>query len=64
MRNEIKVHNAWHYKLEDESYAVVNIFVDDNQNTVICAHSLDTGYYNEWYLHEFYRDFTFVSEEN
>lgn len=64
MSNEIRVHSAWHYKLEDENYAVVNIFVDDNQNTVICAHSLDTGYYDEWYLHAFYRDFKFVSEES
>ena len=64
MNNEIRVHSAWHYKLEDENYAVVNIFVDDNQNTVVCAHSLDTGYYDQWYLHAFYRDFTFVSEES
>ena len=63
MSNEIRVHSAWHYKLEDENYAVVNIFVDENQNTVVCAHSLDTGYYDQWYLHAFYRDFTFVSEE-
>ena len=64
MSNEVRVHSAWHYKLEDENYAVVNIFVDDNQNTVICAHSSDTGSYDEWYLHAFYRDFTFVSEES
>ena len=64
MSNEVRVHSAWHYKLEDENYAVVNIFVDENQNTVVCAHSLDTGYYDEWYLHAFYRDFTFVSEES
>ena len=64
MSNEIRVHSAWHYKLEDENYAVVNIFVDENQNTVVCAHSLDTGYYDQWYLHAFYRDFTFVSEES
>lgn len=64
MNNEIKVHSAWHYNPEDENYAVVNIFVDDNQNTVVCAHSLDTGYYDEWYLHTFYRDFTFMSEES
>ena len=25
---------------------------------------LDTGYYDGWYLHDFYRDFTFVSEES
>lgn len=50
--------------LDCENYAVVNIFVDENQNTVVCAHSLDTGYYDEWYLHAFYRDFTFVSEES
>lgn len=62
MSNEIRVHSAWYYKLEDENYAVVNIFVDENQNTVVCAHSLDTGYYDQWYLHAFYRDFTFVSE--
>lgn len=47
MSNEIIIHSAWRYKLEDENYAVVNIFVDDNQNTVICAHSLDTGSYDE-----------------
>lgn len=64
MSNEIRVHSAWHYKLEDENYAVVNIFIDENQNTVVCAHSLDTGYYDQWYLHAFYRDFTFVSEES
>ena len=64
MSNEIRVHSAWHYKLEDENYAVVNIFVDENQNTVVCAHSLDTGYYDQWYIHAFYRDFTFVSEES
>ena len=64
MSNEIRVHSAWHYKLEDENYAVVNIFVDENQNTVVCAHSLDSGYYDQWYIHAFYRDFTFVSEES
>ena len=64
MSNEIRVHSAWYYKLEDENYAVVNIFVDENQNTVVCAHSLDTGYYDQWYVHAFYRDFTFVSEES
>lgn len=64
MSNEIRVHSTWYYKLEDENYAVVNIFVDESQNTVVCAHSLDTGYYDQWYLHAFYRDFTFVSEES
>lgn len=64
MSNEIRVHSTWYYKLDGEHYAVINIFVDENQNTVVCAHSLDTGYYDEWYLHAFYRDFTFVSEES
>ena len=64
MSNEIRVHSTWYYKSDDENYAVVNIFVDENQNTVVCAHSLDTGYYDQWYLHAFYRDFTFVSEES
>lgn len=64
MSDEIRVHSAWYYKLEYENYAVVNIFVDENQNTVVCAHSLDTGCYDEWYLDAFYRDFTFLSEES
>lgn len=64
MSNEIKVHTAWYHKAEDENYAVVNIFVDDHERTVVCANSLNTGYYDEWYLHAFYRDFTFVSEES
>lgn len=64
MSNEVRVHSAWHYKLEDENYAVVNIYIDENRNTVVCAHSLDTGYYDQWYLHAFYRDFTFMSEES
>lgn len=64
MSNEITIHSKWRYMLDCENYAVVNIFVDENQNTVVCAHSLDTGYYDRWYLHAFYRDFTFLSEES
>lgn len=64
MSNEIRVHSTWYYKSDDENYAVVNIFVDENQNTVVCAHSLDTGHYDEWYLNTFYRDFIFLSEES
>ena len=64
MSNEIRVHSKWCYTIDCEDYAVVNIFVDENQNTIVCAHSLDTGYYGEWYLQAFYTDFTFVSEES
>lgn len=64
MSKEVRIHSAWHYKLEEENYAVVNIYIDENQNTVVCAHSLDTGYYDEWYLHTFYRNFTFMSDES
>ena len=64
MSNEIRVHSTWYSNDDDENYSVTNIYVNENQDTVVCAHSLDTGSYDEWYLHDFYREFTFVSEES
>lgn len=64
MSNEIRVHSAWYYKLEDENYAVTNIYVDDSGNTIICVTSLDSGVYEEWHINGFYRGFRFVSQES
>lgn len=64
MSNEIKVHSTWYSDDDNENYSVTNIYVDDSGNTIICVTSLDTEYYDEWHLHAFYRDFTFVSEES
>ena len=54
--------STWHNTSEDENYYVGDIYISDCGIAVVCVSSLDTGYYDEWFLHAFYREFTFVSE--
>lgn len=56
--------STWHNTGEDENYSIGDIYVSDFGTAVVCATSLDTGYYDEWYLQDFYREFTFVSQES
>lgn len=56
--------DTWHNTGEDENCCVGDIYISDCGETVICASSLDTGYYDEWCLQDFYREFTKVSEDS
>lgn len=56
--------STWHNTSSDENCYVGDIYISDCGSAIICATSKDTGYYDEWSLHDFYREFTFVSEES
>lgn len=47
-----------------EMYTVNVNYRSSEGDTIIGLTSKDTGYYDEWFLHDFYREFTFVSEES
>lgn len=55
--------STWHNTGEDENCYVGDIYISDCGVAVVCATSLDTGCYDEWSLHDFYREFTFISDE-
>lgn len=56
--------NTWHNTGEDENYYIGDIYISDCGEPIVCATSLDTGYYDEWFLGDFYREFTKVSEDS
>lgn len=56
--------NTWHNTSSDENCHVGDIYVFDCSEVVICTTSKDTGYYEEWFLNDFYREFTKVSEDS
>lgn len=64
MSKEITRLSTWHNTGEDENYYVGDIYISDCGVAVVCATSKDTGCYDEWFLHDFYREFTFISEES